>query len=263
MQVFSAQGMTLPRQFKSLIFDAGSTLIYFDGEWTDTIPLQDAALADALQAGGLAFDRDSFLARFRTRLQEYYAERETEFIEYTTAYILRTVLEEQGCTGVFDGLVPNALAAMYAVTQAYWKAEPEAHTVLQSLKRQGYRLGVISNAGDDADVQTLIDQSELRPYFEVILTSAAEGIRKPNPQIFWTALEKLGVKPGQAAMIGDTLGADILGAKNAGLYSIWITRHADTPANRAHAETILPDASIDHLGELEGLLETLKAAPGM
>jgi FMN phosphatase YigB (HAD superfamily) len=52
----------------------------------------------------------------------------------------------------------------------------------------GYRLGLISNAGDDADVQTLLDQANLRAYFEIILTSAGQGIRKPNPKIFWTAL---------------------------------------------------------------------------
>jgi HAD superfamily hydrolase (TIGR01662 family) len=240
-----------------LIFDVGSTLIYFDAEWTETVPQQDAALAKALQGAGLVLDRDTFLPRFRTKLQEYYTERETEFIEYTTAYILRTVLAEHGYPVVPDGIIPNALAAMYAVTQAYWKPEPEAHSVLESLQRQGYRLGLISNAGDDADVQTLLNQSGLRSYFEVILTSAAQGIRKPNPQIFWTALEKLGVKPSEAAMIGDTLGADILGAKNAGMYSIWTTRRADTPANRAHADTILPDASIAHLGELDPLLQRL------
>jgi len=258
MQIFSAQGFAASRHFAGLIFDAGSTLIYFDANWTDTLPIQDAALVNALQSAGLQPDWEAFLSRFRTHLQAYYAERETEFIEYTTAYILRAVLAEQGYPAIADGVIQDALAALYAVTQAHWKTEPEAHATLESLQLQGYRLGLISNAGDDADVQALLDQSDLRPYFEVILTSAAQGIRKPNPQIFWSALERMAIKPSQAAMIGDTLGADILGAKNAGLYSIWITRHADTPANRAHADTILPDAMIAHLGELTQLLEQLK-----
>jgi FMN phosphatase YigB (HAD superfamily) len=65
----------------------------------------------------------------------------------------------------------------------------------------------------------------------------------------------MNLHPQQVAMVGDTLGADILGAKNAGIYSIWITRRANTPANRAHAETIIPDARISELCELPSLLD--------
>jgi FMN phosphatase YigB (HAD superfamily) len=53
-------------------------------------------------------------------------------------------------------------------------------------------------------------------------------------------------------MVGDTLGADILGAKNAGVYSVWITRRA--PSNQPHQELIIPDATIDSLSALPGLL---------
>ena len=58
-------------------------------------------------------------------------------------------------------------------------------------------------------------------------------------------------------MVGDSLGADILGARNAGLYSIWVTRRADTAANRAHKDTIQPDAVISTLSELPPLLNSL------
>jgi FMN phosphatase YigB (HAD superfamily) len=51
------------------------------------------------------------------------------------------------------------------------------------------------------------------------------------------------------------LGADILGAKNAGLTSVWITRRAHRDDNLAHEDTIRPDAVIQALGELPKLLE--------
>ena len=54
----------------------------------------------------------------------------------------------------------------------------------------------------------------------------------------------------RVAMVGDTLGADILGAQNADIYSIWITRRADNPANQAHADTIKADMKIATLKEL-------------
>jgi HAD superfamily hydrolase (TIGR01662 family) len=125
------------------------------------------------------------------------------------------------------------------------------------LRQKGYRLALISNASDDADVQALVDKAGIRSFFEMILTSAAAGIRKPNPQIFRIVLDQLEVPAGRAAMIGDTLGADILGAQNAGLFSIWIDRRADTAANRAHVGLVRPDAVIHSLEELPALLDHL------
>jgi FMN phosphatase YigB (HAD superfamily) len=62
-------------------------------------------------------------------------------------------------------------------------------------------------------------------------------------------------------MVGDRLGADILGAQNAGMFSIWVTKHANSPGNRAHLDTIRPDATIETIEELPGLLEQLSQNP--
>jgi 2-haloalkanoic acid dehalogenase type II len=244
--------------FDALVFDLGSTLIYFDGDWPEVYSQADVELVRYLRAAGLDMDSEKFLEEFRARLEEYHAERESEFIEYTTAYTLRSLLADWGHAEVPDEVIISALETMYRVSQTYWKAEKDAALTLRKLREQGYRLGIISNAGDDADVQTLVDEAELRPYFEVILSSAALGIRKPHPHIFATALEALETQPSKAAMIGDTLGADILGANNAGMFSIWVTRRAAVPANRAHSDTIKPDAVIRTLDELPDLLEKLK-----
>jgi FMN phosphatase YigB (HAD superfamily) len=117
---------------------------------------------------------------------------------------------------------------------------------------------MISNARDDRDVQALVDKAGIRNYFTIIVTSAAQGIRKPNPRIFHTVLDQMGIPPAHAAMVGDTLGADILGAQYAGVYSIWITRRAELPSNRAHQDTIQPDAAISTLVELPALLDKLE-----
>ncbi len=246
-----------PRQLKAILFDLGSTLIYFDGNWDEIRPQRDAILLSRLHEAGINLDGDTFLEEFNANLSAYYIERDTEFIEHTTAYLLRSLLAEWGYTQVSEEVIQHILSGMYAVSQAHWKAEPDAHPTLRSLRELGYRLGLISNASDDADVQALVDQVGFRTYFDVIITSAAQGIRKPNPRIFKTALDHWGVQPSRAAMVGDSLGADILGAQNTGLYSIWITRRADTAANRAHEDTIQPDAVISALGELPQLLNSL------
>ncbi len=242
-----------PDPFKSLkvvLFDLGSTLIYFDGGYRPWLPEATIALTRALIKGGLELDETAFTAAYDTRMQAYYQERGAEFIEYTTASLVRQILVDFGYAQVPETVIQPALVAMYRISQALYQLEEDAIPTLISLRARGYRLGMISNAGDDIDVQTLIDNHGLRLYFEVILVSAAVGIRKPNPRIFHMALDALGCPLAQAAMVGDTLGADILGAHNAGLRSIWITRRADTRGNTDHLDTIQPDLTLGTLAEL-------------
>lgn len=245
------------RPFDAIIFDLGNTLIYFDAPWPEILIQADRQLFLHLREAGIELEKREFLQTFRAQLEAYYREREAEFIEYTTHYVLSTLLAEWGYPHVPESVLRPALDAMYAVTQAHWQAEPDAEPTLKALQQRGYRLGLISNAADDRDVQILVDKANLRHYFDMILTSAAEGIRKPNPLIFQKMLDQWGILPFRAAMVGDTLGADILGAHNAGMYAIWITRRAESPANQAHAATIHPDSTIPALSDLPGLLHRL------
>jgi FMN phosphatase YigB (HAD superfamily) len=118
------------------------------------------------------------------------------------------------------------------------------------LHERGYRLGLVSNAADDQNTQILVDKVGIRPYLEVVLSSAAVGYRKPNPRIFQAALDALAVPAERSAMVGDMLGADILGARNAGLISVWVTQWADAPDNLAHKDTIRPDITVERLSDL-------------
>lgn len=243
--------------FDALLFDLGSTLIYFQGDFSEIYGHANKELVNYLREAGLDLDERGFSEEYNRRWQSYYNERESEFIEYTTEYLLRTLLKEYGYSKVPDQVIGSAIKAMYRVSQRHWQTEEDAKPTLEKLQHQGYRMGIVSNAADDTDVQTLVDNAGIRPYFEMVISSAAMGIRKPNPRIFNIALDTWGIPPSRAAMIGDTLGADILGAQNAGLFSIWITRRADSPDNRAHEDTIRPDATIATLSDLLDLLDEL------
>jgi len=245
--------------FDALLFDLGNTLIYFDGDRPLVFAQADAELLHHLKLAGLNLEEEAFLEDFRNRLSDYFTERESAFVEYTTGHILRTLLADWGYAQVPAGLIRTVLRAMYAVSEAHWHLEVDTIPTLSILRREGYRLGVISNASDDDNVQALVDKAGIRLYFDFIMTSASVGIRKPNPRIFSLALENWDFPPGRVAMIGDTLGADILGAKNAGLFSIWITRRANVPANRAHADTLRSDAVISSLSELLELLAQMSS----
>ena len=245
-----------PRRLDTILFDLGDTLIYFDDDWPAIFALARTELLNSLQSAGFQLGQD-FLDEFYTRMSDYYRQRDTEFIEYTTHYVLRNVLADWGHPNVPEDVLTQALADMHSITQEHWIPEEDALPTLERLRLRGYRMALVSNAADDPNTQVLVDKLGGRPYFEVIMSSAAAGIRKPNPKIFSRVLSSLGSSAEQAVMVGDTLGADILGAQNAGIFSIWITRRADTPANRAHLDTIRPDASIKVLSELPGLLEIL------
>ena len=97
-------------------------------------------------------------------------------------------------------------------------------STLGALRQRGYILGVVTNRHYGGlpfyeDLQTV----GLLDYFayEPMAISADLGIRKPNPDIFMHALNRLGVKPEEAAMVGNSLKADILGAKMLNMFSIW------------------------------------------
>jgi len=97
-------------------------------------------------------------------------------------------------------------------------------STLAVLKQRGYILGVVTNRHYGGqpfyeDLQTM----GLLDYFtyEHMAISADLGIRKPNPDIFLHALNRLSVQPEDAAMVGDSLKADILGAKTLNILSIW------------------------------------------
>ena len=242
---------------KAVLFDLGGTLIYFDGNWAEVAEAANRELYLHLQQQGLRLDEKLFLDEFRGRLEEYYLQRDTEFIEYTTAHVLRSLLAELGYPELADDTLAPSLKKLYAVSQAHWKPEEDALATLARLRGADYRLGVISNAADDADVQRLVDNAGIRGYLDFVLSSAACGIRKPNPRIFQIALERWHLASSEAVMVGDTLGADILGARNAGIYSIWITRRADKPGNRDHASTIQADDQIKSLADLPERLDSL------
>jgi len=247
----------MPKIFEAIFFDLGDTLLYFDDDWPEVFFQARQELLRSLQKAGIDLGSE-FVEDFYRRMSAYYRERDTEFIEYTVKNVLNNILEERGFQAVPETILTNSLADMHLITQAHWIPEDDALSTLARLKQRGYRLALISNASDDPNTQVLVDKLGARDLFEVIISSAALGVRKPNPKIFQDALERMNLPAEKVAMVGDTLGADILGALNAGIFSIWIKRRANTPGNRAHAETVFPNAQIETLSELPGLLERLE-----
>jgi putative hydrolase of the HAD superfamily len=115
------------------------------------------------------------------------------------------------------------LAYVSAVFEVPPHLNPDAQDVLIWLKNRGSRIGLICNTGitpGDA-LRQLLEDEGLAGYFHTMIFSNEVGIRKPDPEIFHLAADRLGVKAFQAVHVGDNLKADVCGAKNAGFKTIY------------------------------------------
>jgi putative hydrolase of the HAD superfamily len=247
----------MPRNFlRAVIFDLGGTLMYERATWDAIIPQADEALTNYLREQGMELNLSSFPREFRKRLDRYFRKREKDLLETTYSFVLREVLSDKGYADIPDTIIRNALDHLFGITQTNWILEEDTLPTLKKLEEDGYRLGMISNAGDDQDVQQLAHRFEIFHYFDFILTSAACSYRKPHPRIFELALSNWYLLPSEAVMVGDNLDADIRGAKGAGLYGIWISRRAGY--QNGDPLPVQPDASLSTLSELPALLDRLQ-----
>lgn len=229
-----------------LLFDLGDTLMHARAEWPPILALADKKLAEFFCKAGLELDCAAFHDELHHTLRDYYALRDRVQRETTILEVLRSLLAKKGFSSLPDSLLRPALAQRYAITQQNWEAEEDALPVLRTLHQRGFRLGIVSNAGDHQDVLDLINAFNLTPLLDLILTSAECGYRKPHPRIFAQALEHWRAAPADAVMIGDRLDTDIAGARAAGIFAIWLTRRASRPAQPFSP----PDATVDTLEAL-------------
>jgi len=89
-----------------------------------------------------------------------------------------------------------------------------------SYLRERYRMHIITNGFEEVQHRKL-QSSNLLPFFEHVITSEKVGVKKPDPRIFRYAMEMSGAEPFESVMVGDSFEADILGARNVGMQTIF------------------------------------------
>lgn len=99
---------------------------------------------------------------------------------------------------------------------------PETISVLKELKARDYKIAVVSNA-PPIHPETLQNLG-LHAYVDAWIFSCDVGANKPDPIVFQAALARVGVQPGEALMVGDSLEKDVEGAIAAGIDAIQIVR---------------------------------------
>ena len=126
---------------------------------------------------------------------------------------------------------------------AEYKAYDDVEPTILALRKEGYRLIVISNVSSVMNLSKFLSKVNLNSYFDLLVGSGSIGIEKPNRGIFLWASNSLRVDPSQIIHVGDDYEADYLGAIEAGLKAALIDRNnanANINAIRIRSLTELP-----------------------
>ena len=237
---------------RGVIFDLGSTLMYFDGNWEDVIARGSAALAHNLREKGIRVN-DRFGAEFiETRRVGRERSARTD-VEYTATQALRETLAHQGYPNVSDEIIAQALEVFFAPEEAHCALYTDARATLEQLRVRGLRVGLISNATDDGFVQRNVQRLGLSELLTPTISSAAVPWRKPDPRIFKYVLTEWNLDAEQVVMVGDWPETDVLGAHRAGMRAILLDRNLPQPP---HLDKEIPDA---HLLEADATVCDLAA----
>ena len=113
-----------------------------------------------------------------------------------------------------------------------------------------YKLGLVTNFAYCPGAHQILDRFKLRPYFKVIVISGEVGLKKPSKKIYEITLSKLSTSAEKAVFVGNDYEADIKGAVNAGMKSVWLNRKNE----KLNPETPNPHYTIKSLTELTDIL---------
>ncbi|WP_433748172.1 HAD family hydrolase [Falsibacillus pallidus] len=122
---------------------------------------------------------------------------------------------------------------------------PNLIELLEGLKAAGYKLGLITNGFERMQMSS-IQALGVECYFDCIIISEREGIKKPDSMIFQKALKVLGTAPSESIYIGDHPDNDMKAAKAMGMKTIW---KRDT-----QWESVEADYVVDELEEVLGII---------
>lgn len=150
-----------------------------------------------------------------------------------------------------DPALGRRLAEAYASMRDHAAVDPTpgARAAVERMRRR-HRVGVVTNGSPEVQPAKL-DALGLSDAFEVVVHAGYDTPAKPAPDPFHAALEALSTPPSAAVYVGNSLSADVAGAHNAGLRSVWYAGDEDQNQDSDPGPDPSPDYRVDSLAELE------------
>ena len=230
-------------QYRHLFFDLDHTLWDFETNAKET--LADIFHTNQLAARGVS-DFEVFFKHYsyhNERLWDRYTKGFIKQEELRWKRIYLSLLEYK----IADEALSKEMSVDYLDILPHKKnLFPYTIEILAYLKAKGYQMHLITNGFESVQFKK-IENSNLSPYFIEVITSEGSNSLKPNKEIFEYALDKTKASLNKSIMIGDNESADIQGAINIGMDSIFV--------NHINVEPTVPATyTITHLKELESIL---------
>jgi HAD superfamily hydrolase (TIGR01509 family) len=251
---------TAPTTIRCILFDLGHTLwapgdpAVMRREEMDAEARTGATLRALLSPDEVTWDDAGCGHDLRQHFfRQLYAAHDAEpLLEPDFAALIRDILHSMSITRAdtqWGALLYEAMRTRWAHTHVLY---PDVLSTLDILQQRGYALGVVTNrAYGGPPFLDDLDQLGLLRFFDPqhIAISADLGYRKPHPDIFLHALAGLDRAPRETAMVGDRMGADIIGAHQLRMFSIWRPQVTETEL----PVQIEPDAVITQIADLQML----------
>lgn len=226
------------------IFDLYGTLV--DGFSYSQHERALILMAETLQtpdprAFALSFTHDTWLARGTGQFPS---------IEANIAWIY----EEYGWPLDTDRMA-EAIRIRTAFVRQGMAPLPGALEALQTLKRRGHRLGLISDCS--AETPEIWPSLPFAPLIEQPVFSCAVGYLKPDPRIYQIACERLGVAPTDCLYIGDRP-EEVIGARGVGMRAIRVRPpHDDTYEAREPDRPVWDGPELESVAQVPAALDDL------
>jgi len=180
---------------RAVLFDLDNTLIDFMGA---KIHSCEAAI-EAMLGAGLKIEKKKAIRKLFKLYSKYGVEYNTIFQKF-----LLSTAEKIDMKILAAGIV-----AYREVQASYHKPYPDVLPVLNTLRKRGMKLGIVSDA-PVLKAWLRLTEMGAAEYFDVVV--AYSGKRKPHPLPFRKAIKALGVKPEDILFVGDDPRRDIRGA---------------------------------------------------
>jgi putative hydrolase of the HAD superfamily len=181
------------------------------------------ALYRSLSASGFALERGGFLQVYREVNRRFVDQAAADGRETHNRLWVAGALQALGhAVAPEDTCVEQAVEAYFDPFINCCHLIPGTREMLERLTGQ-YRLAVVSNFTHPPAVEEILARLGIAPCFEAILISGRLGHRKPHPAVFAELTRRLGLAPAEIVFVGDELQADIAGAQEAGMRTVWMT----------------------------------------